>query len=379
MADYARLAPGDPAPWFHQRGLTNPRYAFDTTGGRYLVLCFFASATDAGTDMRLRAMLARTDLFDDDRASFFGVSADPRDGTEGRLRERYPGYRYFLDDDLLISRLYGACPTDATGIDAGYRRQWLVLDPSMRLVASIAFRDDGGDVGELITMLERAPPAGQHAGREVPAPILLLPRVFEPELCRHLIELYESRGGVPSGFMREENGLTVSAMDASHKLRRDMDIEDERLIGALKARVSRRVVPEIRKAFQFTATRMERYIVACYSTEHGGHFRPHRDNTTHGTAHRRFALSVNLNEDYDGCEIGFPEYGPRTYRTETGGAVVFSCSILHMVHPIRRGRRYVFLPFLYDDAAAVQRERNNPYLAEGIGAYRSDHTGNDGG
>ena len=71
----------------------------------------------------------------------------------------------------------------------------------------------------------------------------------------------------------------------------------------------RRVTPEIRKVHQFEVTRMERYLVACYAAEDGGHFRPHRDNTTTGTAHRRFAVSVNLNDDFDGGEVSFPEYG----------------------------------------------------------------------
>jgi hypothetical protein len=43
---YVRLAPGDPAPWFNQRSTSNPSYAFDTAAGRYIVLCFFASAGD---------------------------------------------------------------------------------------------------------------------------------------------------------------------------------------------------------------------------------------------------------------------------------------------------------------------------------------------
>src|SRR5262249_3387236 len=43
---YAKLTPGDPAPWFHQRATSNPNYAFDTAAGRYIVLCFFASAGD---------------------------------------------------------------------------------------------------------------------------------------------------------------------------------------------------------------------------------------------------------------------------------------------------------------------------------------------
>ena len=45
-SSFVNLTPGDPAPWFHQRSTSNPNYAFDTTAGRYIVLCFYASAAD---------------------------------------------------------------------------------------------------------------------------------------------------------------------------------------------------------------------------------------------------------------------------------------------------------------------------------------------
>ena len=116
---------------------------------------------------------------------------------------------------------------------------------------------------------------------------------------------------------------------------------------------------------------MERHIVACYSAEDGGHFAAHRDNTTAGTAHRRFAVSINLNEDFDGGEVSFPEYGPRGFKAPTGGAVVFSCSLLHRVSPVTRGRRFAFLPFLYDEAAAQLRQRNAALVGEGGSDYRA--------
>ena len=130
-------------------------------------------------------------------------------------------------------------------------------------------------------------------------------------------------------------------------------------------------MPEIAKAFQFRVTRIERYIVACYDAADGGHFRAHRDNTTKGTAHRRFAVTVNLNDGFDGGELWFPEFGPRRYRPPAGGAVVFSCSLLHEATRVTRGVRYATLPFLYDDAAARLRERNQAFFESG-GAYRSD-------
>jgi predicted 2-oxoglutarate/Fe(II)-dependent dioxygenase YbiX len=115
---------------------------------------------------------------------------------------------------------------------------------------------------------------------------------------------------------------------------------------------------------------MERYIVSCYDSSSGGFFRPHRDNTTKGTAHRRFAVTINLNtEDYEGGDLRFPEFGSRLYRAPTGGAVVFSCSLLHEATPVTKGIRYAFLPFLDDDAAAKIRQANSGYLDESIRGY----------
>jgi predicted 2-oxoglutarate/Fe(II)-dependent dioxygenase YbiX len=103
----------------------------------------------------------------------------------------------------------------------------------------------------------------------------------------------------------------------------------------------------------------------CYDAEDGGYFRPHRDNTTAGTAHRRFAVSINLNaEDFEGGDLRLPAFGPRTYRPPTGGAVVFSCSLLHEATPVTAGTRYAFLPFLHDEAGETVREANLHLLDE---------------
>ena len=89
-------------------------------------------------------------------------------------------------------------------------------------------------------------------------------------------------------------------------------------------------------------------------------------------AHRRFAVTINLNaEEFEGGELRFPEYGLQSWRAPTGGAVVFSCSLLHQALPVTAGRRYAFLPFLYDEAAAKLLEANNEKLGDGVGAYRS--------
>ena len=171
--------------------------------------------------------------------------------------------------------------------------------------------------------------------------------------------------------MREIDGKTVGVYDYSFKRRRDYVIEDESVRNKAMVNIHDRLVPEIKKYSQFQATRMERYVVCCYDSATSDHFRPHRDDTSKGTAHRRFAVTIHLNADeYEGGEVQFPEYGPETYRAPTGAAVVFCCKMLHGVTPVTRGRRLVFLPFLYDDSAAKIREANNPHLGDNVNQYR---------
>ncbi|WDI32163.1 2OG-Fe(II) oxygenase [Hyphococcus flavus] len=353
-----QLYPGDPAPWFKQQTSANPNFAFDTAGGRYLVLCLFGSAASEPAKTALAAARARTDFFNDIDASFFGVSIDPADRSENRVADRYPGYRYFWDFDRRVSKLFGAANE---GNDA-YAPRWVVIDPALRVICDLPFQKDRADIAKLNAVLDRLPAPGSFAGAPLQAPVIFLRNVFEPDLCKQLIAAFDAHGGEASGFMRDVGGKTVGIHDLKHKSRKDFYIKDETLTRALQQRVIRRIVPEIRKVHQFYANRMERYIVACYTADDGGHFRAHRDNTTRGTAHRRFAVSINLNDDFDGGEISFPEYGPRGYKPPAGGAVIFSCSLLHQVSKMTRGRRYAFLPFLYDDAAAEIRQQNRAFL-----------------
>jgi peroxiredoxin/predicted 2-oxoglutarate/Fe(II)-dependent dioxygenase YbiX len=371
---FVDLAPGDPAPWFYQRTTHNPNFAFDSIAGRYIVLCFFVTAGDPGGRRALAAVRTHRRLFDDESMSFFGISMDPADEEIRGLRDIIPGIRFFWDFDGAVSRMYGAIPREAApgDTDVPARRFWLVLDPTMRVMKVAHFGPDGAEIAAIFDFLQALPPPERFSGIKLQAPVLYLPNVFEAEFCRHLVDLYEANGGEESGFMRDIGGKTVGLTDYVHKRRKDYRIEDEALIRQAQARIRRRVVPEIAKAHQFHVTRMERNIVACYAAEDGGHFRPHRDNTTRGTAHRRFAVSINLNSDFDGGEISFPEYGPRSFKPPPGTAVVFSCSLLHAVSRVTRGWRYAFLPFLYDDAAARIRSENQTFLDTATGGCKED-------
>ena len=307
----------------------------------------------------LDRILSENPLFDDVRCSFFGITVDPDDALSGAIAQRIPGIRYILDYNHAVSKAYGGCPQG--GIP--YQPFILLLDRQLRVSGTFPENQVDEALASLKASIAEAQPTDW-------APVLLLPRKFEPELCQTLIALFEQQGGDESGFMREIDGKTVGIIDHKHKRRSDYQIGDAALRKRIVGRIDRRLRPEVQRAFQFDATRMERYIVACYDAEIGGHFRPHRDNTSKGTAHRRFAVTINLNsEDYEGGNLRFPEFGDRTYRAPTGGAVVFSCGLLHEATPVTKGKRYAFLPFLYDDAAAQVRAENNVFLGDGVNSY----------
>lgn len=353
------LTPGDPAPWFTAASTVNPTFHFHTVAGRYVVLSFFGSLAGAEARRIIGEMHARLPSLPAGDFAFCGVSIDPGDLQQGRLQQVAPSLLCFWDFQQEISRAYQA--TTDSGLD--YTAQTIVLDEGLRVLAVFPWKSTSAThVDDLFRFLSELRPISAVSSF---APVLVAPGVFEPEFCRQLIDLYEQHGGTDSGFMRDVDGKTVSVVDYRHKRRSDYEILDQNIVRACQQRIHRRLVPEIRKAFQFSANRIERHVVGCYEAETSGHFRPHRDNTTKGTAHRRFAVSLHLNtEEYEGGRLRFPEFGQRVYDAPTGGAVVFSCSLLHEATPVVRGKRYVFLPFLYDDEAAKIRQANLQFVAK---------------
>lgn len=341
------LEPGEPIPWFRASFLSaGQNVPFDKMAGRHILLFLFGTAGIASTAEALDQVRRAAPLFDGERAIFFGVSADGSDVTAGRIAMAMPGFHFITDQDRAISQALGAA---AAGSES-YRPHWLLLDPALRILARFGRTEAAAAIAA--TAAAVAEPAPDIA------PVLKIGHVLEPELCRRLVALYEEQGGIESGVMRQVGGRTVAVMDHRMKRRADCEIEDPALRQAIALRIQRRLVPMIQRTFQFEATRIERYIVACYDAATNGHFNAHRDNTTLGTAHRRFAVTINLNDDYDGGDLRFPEWGPRTYRAPVGGAVVFSCSMLHEATAVTAGRRYATLPFLYDEPAAAIREAN---------------------
>lgn len=351
---------GEPAPWFEARVVQQPlTLELQRAGGRHVALCFVGSAGDALSAQVMAGWLAHAPLFEQYGVELFCISAEPADARSGQLATWAARLKMIADFDHKISAAFGLL-----GEGGRYQRLTYLLDTRLRVMGVLPFKGDASQhVAGFIELLRGVPAPTPPTAAADQAPVLVVPRVFEPALCRLLIDAYEQGEHAPSGFMVEVDGKTVLASDTRYKRRRDHNLKDEALRNACSARIHDRLVPELQRAFQFSATRIERYIVACYDAADQGHFSAHRDNTTLGTAHRRFAVSLFLNSgEFDGGQLWFPEYGSRRHIAPAGGAVVFSCSLLHEATPVTRGRRYMFLPFLYDEAGAVIRQQNRQHV-----------------
>jgi predicted 2-oxoglutarate/Fe(II)-dependent dioxygenase YbiX len=317
------------ADFVARRGDGQPVRFYAYAGGFPTVLVF----SGGGGGSAVRA--TRDDLADvlDDEVRIHAIAAGPP-GTDETV---------FNDPQGLVHAAYG--------VPAGGDPAVVVLDPNVRVATAHVHRDaetTRAAVASAVTDLAvtRAASTVRHT-----APVLFVPEALDPALCTRLLELWASSDTVETGVEATVAGQRAEATDRLRKRRRDHTVADPQLLRMLSSHVGRRVMPEIRKAFAYEAKRFEGFKIGCYEAEDAGFFTAHRDNLSPATAHRRFGLTLNLNEDYDGGELRFPEYGPERYRPAAREALVFSGAHLHEVLPVTRGRRFVLLSFVFGDEA----------------------------
>ena len=329
--------------------------------GKPVLVIFYPDGDTPACQQQLRAFAEAHEALAA-LAEIFVVSAEPPERNAQRARNSALPFTYLLSDAAgQAARAYGVThnlgvPLDFTGHGAFTT---FLADPNRRILRIDRDVTDPDHAAVVLAALEAVPrPEGELISR--PAPVLYVPRVFDRETCQRLIRTYHEAGNIPSGVQRDKaDGSGAEKIDPNFKLRRDHTVKDRELNAELRDLIGRRVVPEIAKAFFYRVTNYEVFKIVCYDAETGGYFRTHRDNTTVSSAHRRFAMTINLNTgDYQGGALNFPEYGPDLYSPGVGDAVVFSCSVLHEARPVTAGQRYALLAFFYGaDAEALLKAR----------------------
>jgi peroxiredoxin len=320
---------GEAIPNFVARATNNPRLQFQNVAGRYIVLCFFGSAAIEKNRIALQYALSRQDFFNDMQASFFGVSIDPSDEATGRVRQITPGFRFLWDDDKKISEQFGAI-TAEQGEKVVYRPFTLLLDHNLRVLAHIPLIDANQHNEELAAEIAKLPPTRAH---HFSAPVLMIPNVFTTEFCTQVIDLYQENN---------ENQYKDWLIGEDSK----------QLNQAIQQQIAQKLLPEIAKIFYVNISRIEKYAVSCRNFENSKLIRHNRFNNSPKTAHRKFVVIINWNDEFEGGQVRFPEYSDILYNIPTGGALVASCNMIQEILPMTKGSKYSSMLFCYDEKLA---------------------------
>lgn len=345
----ALLEPGQRGPNFALRSAEGHVERFyDRFIGNMMLLLFYSSRQSAEAAAALRGLAAQTEALKAAGTAAVAVSRDDLGSIRAAKAEFALPYPLYWDQDGAVAASYGlgmAAPIGGTNACVAY-----LLDRNQRVLAS--FTGGSNQAERAMSFLaDQAPaPAVRTISRQ--APVLLVPRVFGPDLGERAIAAWrnsheEGQVAMPSrAYAEDAANKPANTHYLSLKSRLD-HVADDSFNPLLMQTIKSRLAPELLQAFQFRIGAMERVCIGAYDAERGDYFRPHRDNITERTRERRFAVTINLNDDYDGGGVKFAEFSEDVYRPEAGGAVIFSCSLLHEALPVTRGIRIGAFTFLY--------------------------------
>jgi hypothetical protein len=93
----------------------------------------------------------------------------------------------------------------------------VVLDPLQRPICDFEIGKNKTSSATMRRFLRDLPSIDDSAGVPLTAPALIVPRIFEPEFCEFLIDLFNKQGGTDSGFMLDTDGKTSTIFNHSLK------------------------------------------------------------------------------------------------------------------------------------------------------------------
>lgn len=322
--------------------------ADDHLSGKYMLLAFLSDPGSAAATTLLRELAALEPTFDAVNATVLAISASSDAAfNKGLKRDGSFPWPVACDPSGGLFASYGL----HKGTDSANR---LVLLTPFRQIRNWFDLDNTNTAATLRTimeLMENASATAEEMRWSPPhAPVLIVPNVLSPEECGKLVESVET--DTPFMVRRPQPGeiagnYKIPVYEYDRQDRVDLIIKDPNTLKFLDERIFTRVTPMIKKAFAFDVTRREDLHIARYVGKREGYEIGHRDNTSPAGAHRRFALSMSLNEDYEGGGVAFKEFSPKGYRVPAGTAMVFSSSLLHEVQETTAGVRYNLISHLF--------------------------------
>lgn len=350
-----QLSPGDRAPNFalpdHEGKMT---MFYERVTGRPTVLLFLPAAQLPMKPVALASCETAFDALEAAGVDVFCITVMSREAVTALN----PKLRVWADpngkiSDAFLSQLgQGGLKALAKGDNAIAA----LLDANQRLIEVATGASDMAE--KLLAVYGQRPQRRAAQVQKLNAPVLVMPELIDKGMCADLMRMFDEGAVVEGTVAAVDKSGEVEKIQHSRKKRLDLKIEDRNLHNVLQQTIGRRVAPELEKVFNFGGFAFDKFLICRYAADREDRFRAHRDNLTATTQDRRFAMTLNLNaDDYEGGELMFPEYSPDKYKTGNGGAVIFSCSLLHEALPVTKGVRYVLLTFLRTPAQQAPQRR----------------------
>lgn len=313
--------------------------ADDHLSGQYLILAFLSNPDSEQTAALLRELAQLEAQFDSANATAIAISASA-DAARNKELKRASAFPWSVASD----------PSGALFASYGLHKgsdhadRLVMITPHRQIRAWFDLDNDtSSTLGTIMDVINNAQAAEEMRWSAPHAPILVVPNVLSPEECGNLIQSVET--DTPFMVRKPQPGeiagnYKIPVYEHNRQDRVDLIIKDHNTLQLLDERIFGRITPMIKKSFAFDVTRREDLHIARYFGPREGITMGHRDNVDPPGAHRRFALSISLNDEYEGGGIAFKEFSPQGYRVPAGSAMVFSSSLLHEVQETTAGVRY---------------------------------------
>ncbi|MFP6808298.1 MAG: redoxin domain-containing protein [Pseudomonadales bacterium] len=326
----------------------NLKLVDDHLSGKYLILIFLNDVSDNHAIQILKHFAGHHSLFDELNATLVTFSSDS-DANKNQQLKKASAYSWPIAGDSTgaVFASYGLHKGNCANV------RIVVLTPFRQIRG---WTDDPENIDHTIRgimdILKSGTAHAEASWTPPHAPILMIPNVLSRAECTDIISSFETGGPFtvrPPRAGEFSGDYKIPVYEHNRQDRVDHIIKDKNTISFLDNRIWSRITPMIQKAFAYEVTRREDLHIARYVGERGGNQMGHRDNTSPATAYRRFALSLNLNDNYEGGGIAFKEYSQKPYNSPPGTAIVFSSALLHEVLETTKGTRYTLISHFFND------------------------------
>jgi prolyl 4-hydroxylase len=177
-------------------------------------------------------------------------------------------------------------------------------------------------------------------------PFIKIENALDEELLNDIKKFY---------YEKKNNGETLSH---SHLTKDRLHVHpDIELTKRIDNKLSRSVLPELMKVFYFNVKYREDYKICSYNSETSGRFHAHRDTPT-PHQHRKYAMSLLLNDDYKGGELYLPEYDIHI-KPKSNTAIIFPGICSHQVLEVTQGFRMAIITFFSSDLKEGYRMKSH--------------------